>query len=73
MADAPSGPSITTGLDFLAKQIYDSGHRHANPDGKGVERAGIGIVTLTRLLRSLVEVKHNGETRHKEEEENNAG
>ena len=55
--------------DIFIEQIADSGNTQANPDGKGIERTGIGIVALTRLNRSLVQVKHNGQTRHEEQEE----
>ena len=44
-------------------------HTHAYPDGKGVERPGKGIVAFARLTGNLIEVKHNGYTGHKEQEE----
>ena len=45
----------------------DSSHTEAHPDSEGVERSHISVVTLTRLTRILVEVKHDGDTRHEEE------
>ena len=44
-------------------------HTETNPDGKGIERTSIGVVALTRLLGRLVEVEHDGQPRHEEEEE----
>ena len=42
---------------------------HTYPDGKGIERTGIRIVSFTGLCRSLVEVEHDSDTCHKEQEE----
>ena len=54
----------------LARQgVRQSRHAHADPDGEGVERAGVGIVAFTRLHRRLVEVEHDGDARHEEQEE----
>ena len=47
----------------------DSSHTEAHPDSEGVERSHISVVTLTGLTRILVEVKHDGDTRHEEEHE----
>ncbi len=62
-------------LRFLHKEVAehyaDCRHSHAYPQGKGVERTGKRIVALTRLARCLVEIKHNGDTGHEEEEEHN--
>ena len=41
-------------LGIVLKQTDESCHTHTNPDGEGVERTGVGIVTFARLARSLV-------------------
>ena len=46
------------------KEIYEEAYAQSNPDGKGIERAGIGIVALARLERSLIEIDHNGQSGH---------
>ena len=46
-------------------------HSHAYPDGKGIERTSIGIVTFTRLERRLVQIDHDGKSRHQEQQHNN--
>ena len=51
------------------KALSDGCHAEANPDGKGVERACVGIVALAGLLGRLVEVEDDGQARHEEEEE----
>ena len=56
-------------LHVVAQQVYDARHTHADPDGKGIEGTGVGIVTFARLSGCLVEVKHNGDTGHEEQEE----
>ena len=56
-------------LDKLLQQVSNAGHTHTNPDGKGVERGGIGIVALTGLHGCLVQVEHDGKARHEEEHE----
>ena len=53
----------------LAQQLDEAGDTHADPDGKGVERTGVGVVALTRLAGRLVQVEHDGDTRHEEQEE----
>ena len=53
----------------MEQQLPQSGHAHANPDGVGIERTGVGVVALTRLARSLVQVEHDGDTGHEEQEE----
>ena len=54
---------------YTAKTFDDSGYTQTNPNGEGIERACISVVALTRFARCLVEVKHNGETCHEEQEE----
>ena len=56
-------------LELAADEVDDGSHTHAAPDGERIERAGIGIVALTRLQGCLVQVDHDGQTRHKEQEE----
>ena len=56
-------------LHALAQQVVECRHAHAAPNGEGVERAGVSIVALTGLHRRLVQVYHDGETCHEEEEE----
>ena len=56
----------------LAIPLYQLGQcrdTEPDPDTERIERTCIGIVSFTRLVRSLVQIKHNGDTRHKEEEE----
>ena len=54
---------------YTAKTFDDSGYTQTNPNGERIERTSISIVTFTRFARCLVEVKHDGKTCHKEEEE----
>ena len=54
---------------YTAKTFDDSGYTQTNPNGERIERTSISIVAFTRFARCLVEVKHNGKTCHKEEEE----
>ena len=55
--------------DLLFQPFGNTCHTHTNPNGKGIERTGISIVAFTRLERSLVQIKHNGQTCHEEKEE----
>ena len=48
--------------------IDDLENAEAYPDGESVERTGVGIVALARLKRVLIEIEHDGETRHEEEQ-----
>ena len=50
------------------QEVVKSGYTHTYPDGKRVERTGIGVVSLTGLTWGLVDIHHNGKPRHKEEE-----
>ena len=56
---------------IFIEQVADSSNTQANPDGKGIERTGIGIIALARLDRCLVQVKNNSQTCHEEQEEDN--
>ena len=59
----------TAKLKFL--QTFDySQNTKANPNGKSVERAGISVIALTGLCRSLVQIDYNRNSGHEEEEEN---
>ena len=53
----------------MLEPVDDGSHTHAAPDGEGIEGAGIGVVTLTGLHRCLVQINHDGQTSHEEEEE----
>ncbi len=44
-------------------------HSHSHPDREGIERTGKGIVAFAGLSGSLIEIKHDGDTCHEEEEE----
>ena len=55
-------------LNELAQQLGYRRHAYANPKGKGVERARVGVVALARLNRALVEVHHNGNAREEEQQ-----
>ena len=52
-----------------AQPFCHSSHSHACPYGKGVEGASIGIVSLTRLHRCLVEIDDDSKASHEKEEE----
>ena len=53
-----------------AIQLLNYGcHAHTAPYCEGVERTGVGVVALTGLHRGLVEVDHDGESGHEEQEE----
>ena len=56
-------------LELAVQPVDDGGYAHAAPDGEGIERACIGIIALTGLHRRLVQIDHDGETRHEEKEE----
>ena len=46
-------------------------HAQADPDGKHIERAGVGVVTLAHLVRRLVQIQDNSDARHEEHQEHN--
>ena len=50
-------------------QVEECCNTHTTPNGEGIERTGIGIVTLTRLHGGLIQIDDNGKTGHKEQEE----
>ena len=56
-------------LEHPAEPFGHSCHAHAGPDGEGIERAGVGVITLSGLHGSLVQIDYNGQTGHEEEEE----
>ena len=64
-----AGKSHIIGLELLLEHIVESQHTKTAPYSECVERAGISIVALTGLLRSLVKIEHDGKTGHEEEEE----
>ena len=51
------------------KTAGHSSHAEAHPNGKGIERTGVGIVALARLIGRLVQVDDNGYASHEEKEE----
>ena len=51
------------------QSVYDGGYAHTYPNGEGIERTGVSIIAFTRLQWCLVEVDHNGQTGHEEQEE----
>ena len=57
------------GFQLPAEDIPKCCHTHAAPDGEGIEGTGVGVVALTRLHRCLVQVDDDGESGHKEQEE----
>ena len=61
--------SLHVGLDLWSTGRFKQRHHaQANPHGKSVERPHVGVVTLARLQRRLVQVHHNGEARHQEQQ-----
>ena len=61
------------GLLFLRKEVAehyaDCRHAHANPECERIERAGKSVIALTGLSGCLIEIKHNSDAGHEEEEE----
>ena len=57
-------------LSQFVEDIDKGDDAKTDPNGEGVERASVTVVTLTGLLWGLVEVNDNGQSSHKEEEEN---
>ena len=55
--------SLHQGCNCPCSQTY--------PYGKGIEGACIGIVALTRLERCLVEIEHDGQSSHEEQQHDN--
>ena len=67
---ALSGFLTISGLgEEASSKGSDGSHPKADPDGEGIEGADISVVSLTGLPWVLVEVKHDGDPRHKEEHE----
>ena len=54
-------------VQFL-EPVYDGCHAQSAPYSEGIERSGVSIVTFARLRWCLVEVDHNGQTCHEEQE-----
>ncbi len=52
-----------------ADERRDGRHTDADPDGEGIERSGEGVVALAGLPGGLVEIEHDGDAGHEEEEE----
>ncbi len=62
-------PSL--GIHQIKQASPKRGDTHAYPYGIGIERACECVVALSRLVRRLVKIKHNGYAGHEEEEEYN--
>ena len=56
-------------IDEVHSDAPQSSDAHTYPDGVGVERTSVGVVSLTRLIRRLVQVHHDGDACHEEQEE----
>ena len=56
-------------LELPANPFIQSHHGQADPDAECVERAGVGVIPFPDLVRRLVEVEHNGDSRHEEQQE----
>ena len=50
------------------EQGGESAYSHADPNGEGIERAGIHVVALAGWLGRLVQVEGDGQPRHHEEQ-----
>ena len=53
----------------MAEHIVKGSDAKATPDGKGIERTCVGIVSLAHLKRVLVEIDDDGEPCHEEQKE----
>ena len=53
----------------LVDPIDQGQYTKADPDTERVERTHIGVVTLTRLVRRLVQIHHDSQTRQEEQQE----
>ena len=66
------GQALHVRLDFgtfgCLKERHDP---QSNPHGKRIERSDIRIIPFTRLKRRLVEVHHNGQSCHQEQQAHN--
>ena len=56
-------------LRILTQAFRQGRHAETYPDTEGIERAGIRVVALTGLIGGLVQVEHDGDSRHEEQEE----
>ena len=56
---------------FALQPLGNTRHPHAYPDGKCIERACIRIVAFTGLHRCLIQIKHDGQAGHEEQEKYN--
>ena len=45
----------------------DGSDAQSDPNAEGIERSGVGVVALTRLVGRLVQIKHDGDAGHEEE------
>ena len=58
----------TLGLERLRYAVNQCQHAKADPYAERVERACVRIVTLTRLVRSLVQIHHDSQTCQQEQQ-----
>ena len=58
-------------LEPFLQKFVDGSYTEAYPNGKSIERADVGIVALTWLERRLVEINHDGQSRHEEQQRDN--
>lgn len=72
-ADDGGNGSCRHRIGFLRQQVEEEEHAEAYPEGKGIEGSGIGVITLTRLVRILVQVNHDGQTRKQEHQSYHPG
>ena len=59
----------TVELQVFANKVDDGCHANTAPNGIRIEGACISVVALTRLLRCLVQIDYDSQTRHEEQEE----
>ena len=57
-------------VHLLLKKIPQVKNPESDPDGKGVERSGVSVVTFPRLIWILVQVEYDGNTREEEKQHN---
>ena len=56
-------------LEGTLEPAVKSRHSHTYPHAEEIERSRVGIIPLPHLVRRLVEVDHDGYTRHEEHQE----
>ena len=56
-------------MQIALGKVVECCNAQAAPNGKSIERTGIGIVAFARLHRRLVQIDDNGKAGHEEQEE----